>query len=322
LTSLVKNTDDVQLIQNDMLQSFGTLIEIYNKNLDNNKDPNMLLLFSALLEKIQNKNPDVVSTIWKLLSQSTIELIKNDYESFPEHRMNFFILLKSLISNSFESLFRAQNLNFNKDVIDTITFAINHNTPSMSETGLETLLILLQKVISVKNIDLQNIVDPFFSNYFFMLFSDVFNTMTDGFHQSGFKLQVKVIQIFFQVIDKKVIKENLFDQNEINKNFFLKKLLMDILQTYKNITTTQGEALCLAMINSCNDEHKFKSVMRDFLVSLKSFIGNNEALWEEEKRKEMEMAQRLEEQKKSFLPGPQYDMQINANNYQDYNMNL
>ena len=44
-------------------------------------------------------------------------LIKNDYESFPEHRMNFFILLKSLISNSFESLFRAQNLTFNKDVM-------------------------------------------------------------------------------------------------------------------------------------------------------------------------------------------------------------
>ena len=33
LTSLVKNTDDVQLIQNDMLPSFGTLIEQYNKNL-------------------------------------------------------------------------------------------------------------------------------------------------------------------------------------------------------------------------------------------------------------------------------------------------
>ena len=322
LTSLIKNTDDVQLIENEILLSFGFLIDAYNKNHPNNKDPNMLLLFSSLLEKIQNGNPEVVSVIWKLLSQSTIQLIKNDYESFPEHRMNFFILLKSMISNSFESLFRAQNLNFNKDVIDTITFAINHNTPSMSETGLETLLILLQKVISVKSIDLQNIIDPFFSNYFFMLFNDVFNSMTDGFHQSGFKLQVKVIQIFFQVIDKNVIKENLFDQNESNKNFFLKKLLNDILQAYKNITTTQGEALCLGMINSCNDEHKFKSVMRDFLVSLKSFIGNNEALWEEEKKKELELAKRLEEQKKSFLPGPQYDKQINANNYQDNNMNL
>ena len=322
LTSLVKNTDDLQMIQNDMLNQFGNLIETYNKNHIQNKDPNMLLLFSALLEKIQNYNPDVVATIWKFLCFPTIELIKNDFQSFPEHRMNFFILLKSLISNSFESLFRAQNLSFNKDVIDTITFAINHNTPSMSETGLETLIILLQKVVSVGNIDLQNIIDPFFSNYFYIIFNDVFNTMTDGFHQSGFDLQVKVIQILINVIDEKRISEGLFNKEENNKTFFLKKLLNDILQAYKNITMTQGEALCLGMINSCNDEHKFKSVMRDFLVSLKSFIGNNEALWEEEKKKELELAKRLEEQKRTFLPVPQYDRQINANNYQDNNMNI
>jgi exportin-1 len=322
LTSLVKNTDDIQMIQNDMLSSFGTLIETYNNNHINNKDPNMLLLFSAVLEKIKNNNPEVVSTIWKYLCIPTIELIKNDFQSFPEHRMNFFILLKSLISNSFESLFRIQNLSFNKEVIDTITFAVNHSTPSMSETGLETLIILLEKVISVGNIDLQNIVDPFFSNYFYIIFNDVFNTMTDGFHQSGFKLQVKVIQILIKIIDDKRISQGLFNKDEDNKTFFLKKLLNDILQSFKNITQPQGETFCLAMFNNCNNDHNFKSVMRDFLISLKSFIGNNEALWEEEKKKELELAKRLEEQKRAFLPVPQYDKQINANNYQDNNMNI
>ena len=82
----------------------------------------------------------------------------------------------------------------------------------------------------------------------------------------------------------------------------------------------QGETFCLAMFNNCNDEHKFKSVMRDFLVSLKSFIGNNEALWEEERKKELEMTKQLEDQKRSFLPAPQYDRQINANNYQNNNL--
>ena len=322
LTSLVKNTDDIQIIQTDMLIPFGNLIETYNNNHVNNKDPNMLLLFSAVLEKIKNNNPDVVSTIWKYLCIPSIELIKNDFQSFPEHRMNFFILLKSLISNSFESLFRAQNLSFNKDVIDTITFAINHNTPSMIETGLEALLILLEKVITVKNIDLQNIIDPFFSNYFYIIFNDVFNTMTDGFHQSGFKLQVKVIQILIRIIDEKRISEGLFNKGENNKTFFLKKLLNDILQSFKNITQTQGETFCLAMFNSCEDDHKFKSVMRDFIISLKSFIGNNEGLWEEEKKKELELAKKLEEQKRAFLPVAQYDRQINANNYLDNNMNL
>ena len=321
LTSLVNNTDDIQIIQNEMLNSLGLLIQTYNNSHINNKDPNILLLFSSVLEKLQNNNPDVVNTIWKYLCVSTLQLIKNDFQSFPEHRMNFFILLKSLISNSFESLFRAQNLSFNKDVIDTITFAINHNSPQMSETGLETLLTLIQKVIKVKVIDLQNIVDPFFSNYFEIIFNDVFNTMTDGFHQSGFKLQVKVIQLLIKIIDAKDISDGLFCKGENNKTFFLRKLLNDILQTFKNITQVQGETFCLAMFNNCYDEHKFKSVMRDFLVSLKSFIGNNEALWEEERKKEMEMAKQLEEQKRAaFLPIPQYDKQINADNYQNNNL--
>jgi exportin-1 len=320
LTSLVNNTDDVQIIQNEMLKSFGTLIQTYNNNHINNKDPNLLLLFSSVLVKLKNNNPDVVTTIWNYLCVSTLQLIKDDFQSFPEHRMNFFILLKSLISNSFESLFRAQNLSFNKDVIDTITFAINHRNPQMSETGLETLLILLQKVITVGVIDLQNIVDPFFSNYFSIIFNDVFNTMTDGFHQNGFKLQVKVIQLMIRIIDEKKISEGLFMQGENNKTFFLKKLLNDILQSFKNITQVQGETFCLAMFNSCNDEHKFKTVMRDFLVSLKSFIGNNEALWEEERKKELELAKQLEQQKRAFLPGPQYDQQINADNYQNNNL--
>ena len=58
LTSLVNNTDDIQIIQNEMLQSFGTLIQTYNNNHINNKDPNILLLFSSVLEKVKNNNPE------------------------------------------------------------------------------------------------------------------------------------------------------------------------------------------------------------------------------------------------------------------------
>ena len=35
------------------------------------------------------------------------------------------------------------------------------------------------------------------------------------------------------------------------------------------------------------DSDQFKDIMRDFLISLKSYIGNNEAFWKEEKQKEL-----------------------------------
>ena len=40
------------------------------------------------------------------------------------------------------------------------------------------------------------------------------------------------------------------------------------------------------------------------------------------KEKELELAKKFEEQKRAFLPVPQYDKQINADNYQDSNMNI
>ena len=82
----------------------------------------------------------------------------------------------------------------------------------------------------------------------------------------------------------------MFVQNEININFFLKKLLSEILDNFEKIKKTQGEALCLAMMNKCRNEHHFKSVMRDFLVCIKTFLGNDEAFWEEERKRELESA--------------------------------
>ncbi len=33
-------------------------------------------------------------------------MIKTDFTSYPEHRMNFFTLIKSLISNAFDGIFK------------------------------------------------------------------------------------------------------------------------------------------------------------------------------------------------------------------------
>ena len=94
-------------------------------------------------------------------------MIKNDFQSFPEHRMNFFILLKSLISNAFDSIFKVQQSGFNKDIIDAISWAIRHNTPNMSETGLETMLILLNNISKTKTVNGINILNPFYKVIFF-----------------------------------------------------------------------------------------------------------------------------------------------------------
>ena len=331
--SLIANINDPNLILNDILNGLGKLIIIYNRSHMNNKDPNTLLIFSKVLEQLKNINYDYISTIWNSLCIYTLNMIKNDFQSFPEHRMNFFILLKSLISNAFDSIFKIQQNNFNKDIIDAILWAIKHETPIMYETGLETMKILIEKIATVKIVSGINICDLFFGAYYFSIFTDVFVAMTDSFHKNGFKLQVEIIQLLIQIIELNMIKENLFSEinnnNNVitNKNFFLNKLANDISNGFKNLNQNQIEAFCLGLFNKSYNYHDFKQLIRDFLINLKSFAGNNNELYLEEKNKQIEEAKKIQQAKQNLIPGlsGMYDQEIlnkiSSNNYMQNNNN-
>jgi exportin-1 len=331
--TLVGNINDPNIIINEILNGLGRLILIYNKSHINNKDPNTLLIFAKVLEQLKNINYDYISTIWNSLCIYTLNMIKNDFQSFPEHRMNFFILLKSLISNAFDSIFKIQQNNFNKDIIDAILWAIKHQTPIMYETGLETMKILIEKIATVKIVNGINICDLFFGTYYFLIFIDVFAAMTDSFHKNGFKLQVEIIQLLVQIIEMNFIKENLFSDinnnnnqnnnsnNLSNKNYFLNKLAYEISNGFKNLNQNQIEAFCLGLFNKSYNYHDFKQLIRDFLINLKSFAGNNNELYLEEKNKEIEEAKKIMQAKMSLIPGlsSMYDQEIlnkiSSNNY-------
>ena len=313
---------DTQVVLNQILPGLGQLIETYDSSHQNNRDPNVLLVFSKVLEKIKNTQYNYVVSIWNYLCLFTLNMIKNDYMSFPEHRMNFFILLKSLISNSFISFFQAQDSNFNKDVIDAITWAIRHNQPLMYETGLETLLILIQNINTIRIVNGINIADPFFKAYYFRLINDVFFVLTDSYHKAGFKLQVEIIHDLIHIVETGIISEGIFEQGTQNKIYVMNKLCALLSEGFQQLNKNQIEAFCLSLFNKSYNLHDFKTCIRDFLISLRSFSGNNEELYEEEKKAQLEEARLLEEKKKSFVPGmmPIYDTEmqkkVNSANYQ------
>jgi len=53
---------------------------------------------------------------------------------------------------------------------------------------------------------------------------------------------------------------------------------------YSHLNHIQIETFCIALFNKCYNFHEFKYLIRDFLVTLKSFSGNNEEFFEEERK--------------------------------------
>jgi exportin-1 len=269
---------------NSILPSLSNLIETYRYSHVENRDPDVLLVFSAILEKLKNTQIDYIVSIWNYLCLFTLEMIKMDFQSYPEHRINFFTLVKSLISNAFDALFQVQDSNFNKDVLNAIIWAIRHNQPQMFETGLETLLILIKNVNMNRVANNINIADIFYKTFYFDLIQEILCVLTDSFHKSGFKLQVEILLNLIQVVEYGQISENNFESNNSNKNYCLGVLLNLITNAFNHLNKIQIEAFCLALFNKCYNYHEFKVLIRDFLTNLKSFSGSNDELYEEEKK--------------------------------------
>jgi exportin-1 len=154
----------------------------------------------------------------------------------------------------------------------------------MYETGLETLLILIKNINEIKLSNGINIADPFYKTFYVDLLQEIFAVLTDSFHKSGFKLQVDILQHLIGVVEMNNISENLFDNVRSNKEFVMNYLVDLLSQAFTHLNKIQIEAFVLGLFNKCYSHHDFKTLIRDFLITLKSFAGNNEELFEEERK--------------------------------------
>ena len=68
-----------------------------------------------------------------------------DFEEFPEHRTNFFLLLQAVNLYCFESFLSIPATQF-KLVLDSIIWAFKHTMRNVADTGLNILNQLLQNV--------------------------------------------------------------------------------------------------------------------------------------------------------------------------------
>lgn len=320
--SLVNYTFNADLLIVELLPYLGVLIEKYKQSDIDNKDHEILKIFSDYMNQLKNMPYDKVELIWKFLCLDTLEMIQIDYNSFPEHRISFFELVKSLIINEFDAVFKIQDQNFNKNVINVIVWAFRHSQYNIAELGLDTLKFLLDGVNQAR-LNGHNISDFFYKEYFMQLLNEIFVVLTDSFHKASFQQHVIIIQTLIQVVDSGILTENLFSNEDNNKNFVYKYIVNINAQAFTHINKIQIESFALALFNKANDYNEIKGVIRDFLINLKSFSGSNEELFEEERKMQVEEAKKLEMLKRNLIPGMSslYEQDIqnkfNIQNYQE-----
>lgn len=256
-------------------------------------------------KNVQNKMEDQISTIMDNVFECTLEMINKDFSEYPEHRVQFFNLLRAINMNCFKALLRIDSRHF-KFVIDSCMWASKHDNREVEAAGL---LMCNELVMNMANTE-PSTSNVFFQNFFTTILQDVFFVLCDPDHKAGFKHQTVLLAQLFRLVDQGTIQGPIYQQGTAEPGTPNKKFLYDFTQTlltnaFKNLSSKQITDFVNALFNYNGDNNKFKQEVRDFLISMREFSSADATadLFAEDREKAAKEAQESERAKAMKVGG-------------------
>ena len=276
----------------------------YAQGIPQARDAEVLSLFAAIIEKFGDGVMKYLPLVFESCFESTLSMITLNFTDFPDHRKNFFLLIRAINAKCFESLLSLSQEQF-KIVMDSITWAFKDIEKNVAETGLTILDELLQ---NVSNSEVEII---FYQTYLISLLQDLLGVLTDAFHKPGFHLHSKLLMHLFQVVDRGVITTPL-SENYANNQMFVRDFTINYLsESFQHVHPDTIKEFVNNLFN-CSDSVTFKVHLRDFLVSIKEKQNVNELFFEEN----AEVA-KAQQQQIDTVPGLAYEAPPSRNEDED-----
>ena len=223
--------------------------------------------------------------------------------------------------------------------MDSIIWAIKHTMRDIAEIGLNCMYtsrafrsmadpfaVCLEVINNFAGAEIA-VSNAFFQQYFLSIMQDIFFVLTDTDHKSGFKLQSMVLARMFQLVESGHITVPLFDPAAVpdptmSNSTFLKEYTANLLKSafphvqmyvpyavkIRLLLTAlfcrgQIQSFVLNLAEFHSDINRFKLALRDFLIQLKEFSGDNAELYLEEKEAEAQRKAEEEHSAAMRIPG-------------------
>mmetsp|Transcript_11887 Transcript_11887/g.20775 ORF Transcript_11887/g.20775 Transcript_11887/m.20775 type:complete len:629 (+) Transcript_11887:55-1941(+) len=274
----------------------------YQGSIPGARDPQVLSMFAACVEKLQGLMAPSVPRIMAAVFECTLQMITTNMLDFPETRTNFFLFLKAVNQHCFEALFSIPP-EHQKLVVDSVVWAFKHTERNIAETGLEILMELLQNVGRAPAV-----AQGFYQSFLLALIQDVLAVLTDRLHKSGFKLHAALLRHMFQLVEVGQVSAPLFDPaahpGKSNQEFLREHVCGLLGSSFPNLTQGQVLAFVAGLFDLKMDLPSFKTHLRDFLIQLKEFSAEDNAdLYTEETVRHRQQAEADLRQQKLAVPG-------------------
>lgn len=185
---------------------------------------------------------DKVPTIMENVFECTLEMINKDFSEYPQHRVEFFKLLKAINLFCFPALLKLDGRQF-KFVIDSCMWASKHDNREVENTGLSMCIELMDNM--AEHTDAQT-SSMFFQQFYITILQDVFFVLTDSDHKagkasnsirylsmltsgSGFKLQSLLLSRMFYFVETGKITEPVYTPEQSPAGTSNRQFLLDFI---------------------------------------------------------------------------------------------
>lgn len=271
----------------------------YRSNIPQARDDEVLDLLAVLATRISASISQEVGRIFEMVLECTRDMIKGDFQSYPDHRVKLYDLLKAINAHCFQALFYLPEAQV-KLYVDSLIWAMKHEQPQVADSGLQVLSEFLQKLLT-STPSTMNVA--FFKQYYFLILQDVLCVLTDTSHKSGFKLQQHILLQLIVAVENGTLAE------AAPKKQVMEFLFNLIGKSFPTLNQSQVEIFVLNCFNKSRQPAEFQQHLRDFLIQLKEWGSHESALYEADRQAAQDEQQQLDRQLRMQVPGliPQYD---------------
>ncbi|KAJ1985367.1 Karyopherin transporter [Dimargaris verticillata] len=301
----VSRADDLYPVRQNMLPMFfEAVLQDYRTNVDAARDAEVLTTLTTIVSRLGSMITDKVSVILDNVFECTLNMINKDFSEYPEHRVGFFNLLRAINQHCFSALLALPPMQF-KLVLDSIVWAFKHTMRDIAETGLNICLELLNNVSATE----PAVLGAFARTYYVSLLQDILYVLTDTDHKNGFRLQCMILSRMFHLVESSQISTPLYDPSQVaNPNLTNQQYLQDyvvnlLANAFPHLRKTQVEEFVIGLFRHTHNFDTFMQHVRDFLISMKEFTGDNSELFLADREAEQEVRKKEEMEAALKVPG-------------------
>ncbi|KAH3711724.1 hypothetical protein DPMN_071396 [Dreissena polymorpha] len=295
-----RSNDPAMVAENFVPPLLEAVLLDYQRNVPAAREPEVLSTMASIVNRLESHITKDIPQIFDAVFECTLEMINKDFEEFPEHRTNFFLLLQSVNTHCFQAFLNIPAAQF-KLVLDSIIWAFKHTMRNVADTGLDILYVLLQNVASE-----ENAAQSFYQTFFTDILQHIFSVVTDSSHTAGLTMQATILAYMFSLVERGKITIVLGGNTSTvaDNNSFIQTFLLSLLKAaFPHLNEPQIKIFIEGLFSFDQDIASFKEHLRDFLVQIREFAGeDNSDLFLDERESAIKQAQ--EEKKKIQLSVP------------------